>query len=262
MRYFIDGYFINPGSFFYEIFYSLQIFPKPANVHCKWIEPPHDKTNEMTMLPAKTQISLGIHPVWSESSLFAQWEAKDPSFLHADSEDSDWTRQMARLIWVFDGHTDNFVGLVMRWLNSSYCNNPVFWQKGLSKWCRPITDCSIKQKSGATLFCHSVCIFLTHYWVCTVFPDLSVLHKLRQKKKCLISGNPTDPTFLGPTLNFLGHLRIFLLFLGYFERFSCFKKKKKKKKIFFFFAYLPTLKPIETFLETRHLFVLALVTLW
>ena len=41
--------------------------------------------------PAKTQISLGIRPVWSESSLWLQWVAKDPSFLHADSEDSDQT---------------------------------------------------------------------------------------------------------------------------------------------------------------------------
>ena len=45
-------------------------------------EPPHDKTNKMTVHPAKTQISLGIHPVCSESSLCAQWVAKDPSFLH------------------------------------------------------------------------------------------------------------------------------------------------------------------------------------
>ena len=28
----------------------------------------HDKTNKETMRPAKTQISLGIRPVWSESS--------------------------------------------------------------------------------------------------------------------------------------------------------------------------------------------------
>ena len=41
--------------------------------------------------PVKTQISLGICPVWSESSLCAQWVAKDPMFLHADSEDSDQT---------------------------------------------------------------------------------------------------------------------------------------------------------------------------
>ena len=52
---------------------------------------PHDKTNKMTVHPAKTQISPGIRQVWSESSLCAQWVAKDPSFLHWDSEDSDQT---------------------------------------------------------------------------------------------------------------------------------------------------------------------------
>ena len=54
----------------------------------------------MTVRPAKTQISLGIRPVWSESSLCAQWVAKDPNFLHADSQDSDQTGRMPRLIWV------------------------------------------------------------------------------------------------------------------------------------------------------------------
>ena len=68
-------------------------------------EPRHDKTNKVSVRPAKTQISLGIRPVWSESSLCAQWEAKDPRFLHADSEDSDQTGRMPRLIWVFAGRT-------------------------------------------------------------------------------------------------------------------------------------------------------------
>ena len=54
-------------------------------------ELPHDKTNKMTVCPAKTQMSLGIQPVWSESLLCAQCVAKDPSFLHADSKDSDQT---------------------------------------------------------------------------------------------------------------------------------------------------------------------------
>ena len=63
------------------------------------------KTNKMSVRPAKTQISLGIRPVWSESLLCAQWVAKDPSFLHADSEDSDQTGRMFRLIWVFAGRT-------------------------------------------------------------------------------------------------------------------------------------------------------------
>ena len=67
----------------------------------------HDKSNKMSVRPAKTQLNLGIRPVWSESSLCAQWVAKDPIFLHADSEDFDQT-----------GHT-HFVGFVMSWLK---CN--------------------------------------------------------------------------------------------------------------------------------------------
>ena len=40
----------------------------------------------MSVRPAKTQISLGIRPVLTESSLCAQWVAKDPSILHADAQ--------------------------------------------------------------------------------------------------------------------------------------------------------------------------------
>ena len=79
-------------------------------------EPPHDKTNKMTVRPAKTQICLGIRPVWSVSTLCAQWVAKDWRFLHADSEDSDQSGRMPRLIWVFAERTDHFVGFVMGWL--------------------------------------------------------------------------------------------------------------------------------------------------
>ena len=69
-------------------------------------EPRHDKTNKMSVRPAKTQIiSLGIRPVWSESSMRAQWVAKNPSFLHANSEDSDQPGWMPRLIWVYAGRT-------------------------------------------------------------------------------------------------------------------------------------------------------------
>ena len=34
-------------------------------------EPRHDKTNDVSVCPAKTEISLGIRPFWSESSLSA-----------------------------------------------------------------------------------------------------------------------------------------------------------------------------------------------
>ena len=42
---------------------------KWTRYHVFIIEPRHDKTNKVTVRPAKTQISLGIRPVWSESSL-------------------------------------------------------------------------------------------------------------------------------------------------------------------------------------------------
>ena len=80
-------------------------------------EPRHDKTNKVTVRPEKTQISMGIRPVWSESSLCAWWVAKDPSFLHADSEDSDPTGRMPRLIWVFAGLTDT---LLVLWCRGSF----------------------------------------------------------------------------------------------------------------------------------------------
>ena len=71
----------------------------------KIFEPQHNKTNKVTVRPAKIQTSLGFSPVWLESSLSAQWVAKDPGCLHADSEDSDQTGRMPRLIWVFAGRT-------------------------------------------------------------------------------------------------------------------------------------------------------------
>ena len=43
------------------------------------------------MYAQRRQIGLGIHTVWSESSVCAQWVAKDQRFLHANSEDSDQT---------------------------------------------------------------------------------------------------------------------------------------------------------------------------
>ena len=87
-------------------------------------EPRHDKTNNVSVRPAKTQISLGICPVWSEPSLCAQWVANDPSFLHADSKDSDQTGRMPRLIWVFAGSTCHFVGFVVRRLINSHYKRP------------------------------------------------------------------------------------------------------------------------------------------
>ena len=71
------------------------------------------KPTKLPVRPAKTQLSLGMHPVWSESSLCTQWVAKNPMFLHADSE--DWS------VWlVLAGCTNHFVGFVMRRLILNY----------------------------------------------------------------------------------------------------------------------------------------------
>ena len=80
------------------------------------------KPTKWHVCPAKTQISLGIRPVWSEYSLCAKWVAKDPSFLHADSEDSDQTGWTPRLIWDFTGRTCHFVGfLFFEFSNFCFC---------------------------------------------------------------------------------------------------------------------------------------------
>ena len=68
-------------------------------------EPRYDKTNKMSVRPAKTRISLGIRPVWSESLLSA-WRNLGSLATHwVHSKDTDQTWQMPRLIWVFAGRT-------------------------------------------------------------------------------------------------------------------------------------------------------------
>ena len=56
--------------------------------------------------------------------------AKGPSFLHADSEDSDQTGRMPRLIWVFAGRTA--IMLVLSWSGSFCC----FRVHYFSCWCQ------------------------------------------------------------------------------------------------------------------------------
>ena len=75
----------------------------------------------MSVRRAKNQISLGIRPVWSESSLCALWVAKDPRFLHAERGDSDQTGRMPRLIWVFARRTLILLVLSCRG-SSTFCH--------------------------------------------------------------------------------------------------------------------------------------------
>ena len=82
------------------------------------------KPAEWPVRPTKNQIP----PVWSESSLRAQWVAKDPRFLHECGQlrthgffmCTPKTGQMHRLIWVFAGRTGQFVNFIMLRLRQRY----------------------------------------------------------------------------------------------------------------------------------------------
>ena len=80
---------------------------------------------------AKTQISLGIRQVWSESLLSAWRELGSLATQWVHSEDTDQTGRMPRLIWVFAGCTCHFVGFVTRRLICFSCiveSSVFFWQ--------------------------------------------------------------------------------------------------------------------------------------
>ena len=79
-------------------------------------EPRHDKTNKWVCTQRRLR-STWASAQSDQSSLCTQWVAKDTSFLHADSEDSDQTGRMPSLIWVFAGRTLTLLVLSCR---SSY----------------------------------------------------------------------------------------------------------------------------------------------
>ena len=72
------------------------------------------KPTKWPVRPAKTQISLSLRSVWSESSLSAGRKLGSLAIHRTHSEDSDQTWRVPRLIWVVAGRTCHFVGFVMR----------------------------------------------------------------------------------------------------------------------------------------------------
>ena len=103
--------------------YTLRYISNPT------FEPPHDKTNKMTVRPAKTQITFGIRPVWSKSSLCA---------LHSQGPkaSSCGQRRLIRLGecpgWVFAGRTVTL--LVLSWGGSF--QNKYAYQQSLKNLCK------------------------------------------------------------------------------------------------------------------------------
>ena len=83
------------------------------NFHSSIIEPSHDKTNKMICAPSKDRSAWAA--TQSDQSLqCGQWVVESPMFLHVDSQDSDQTGRMPRLIRVFAGRKGHYVGFVMR----------------------------------------------------------------------------------------------------------------------------------------------------
>ena len=80
----------------------------------------YDKTcatsEDSDLRPAKTQISLRIRAVWSESSLIACVFYSLRAIQRVINKTPCHTRWMYRLIWVFAGHTGLIVGFIVRWL--------------------------------------------------------------------------------------------------------------------------------------------------
>ena len=111
-----------------------------------------------------------------QSSLYPQWVAKDPIFLHANSKDSDQTGRMPRLICVFAGRTLTLL-VVMRQLICEWSSVRILqWSWGFQ------TDWSVQNSvdPDETLIsvyavCYSIWIFWKHY---CKFPKYSDTQKI------------------------------------------------------------------------------------
>ena len=89
-----------------------------------------DMTKPTNSVCAQWRLRSAWASGWPESSVCAQWVAKDPSFLHADREDSDQTGRMPRLIWAFAGRTATLLVLTCRGSNIVLHG----WNRTLSVW--------------------------------------------------------------------------------------------------------------------------------
>ena len=84
----------------YAMEFSFFFFPCLRFISCN-----ERKSTFRHVCPMKTQISLCIRAVKSESSLSAWRNIAALSIQNAHSEDSDQTAQKCRLIWIFAGCT-------------------------------------------------------------------------------------------------------------------------------------------------------------
>ena len=113
-------------------------------------EPPHDKTNKMTVHQTKTQISLDICPVWSESSLALNGLLRVQTFIM-------WTAKTLIRLDGCPGWSESLQGtqailLVLSWGGSSYI---------LANWHWP----------GIFMIQSTHCLFNLSAWVQYLYPN-------------------------------------------------------------------------------------------
>ena len=101
---FKDGSFPSQTN---PLIYSVQFFGYLSRILSRLMTKP----TKWHVRPAKTQSSLDIRPVWSESSLSVWRKLGSLATYWAHNEDSDQTGRKPRLIWVFAGRTVIVLGL-------------------------------------------------------------------------------------------------------------------------------------------------------
>ena len=113
---------------------------------CAWQNQQND------VRPAKTQISLGIRPVWSESSLSARRSLRPLAILRAHNKDSDQTGR----IWVFTTCTSMISSVF-----DVYHNDPEYMYSDIQTG-QQVVKTQIRLHFVQGLFCLH---FWTHYWL-------------------------------------------------------------------------------------------------
>ena len=140
-----------------------------------------DMTKPTKWLCAKRRLGSAWASAQSDqrrSSLGAQWVAKDPNFLHADSEDSDQTGPMPRLIWLFAGRTWHFVGFVMRRLRCTICKPEYLMLNFFMRTAKTLIRLGgCPGWSEPSLGAHSFC------WFCHVVAHINTKNSVKQFKQ-------------------------------------------------------------------------------
>ena len=98
-----------------------------------WAAAQQNQQNDLCVMRlANTQISAGDCTIWSETSLYALWVAKDPNFLQVNSDYSDQPGHSIRLVRC-PGWSESSLGTSLCWfcrvmahISSLYCLSKYF----------------------------------------------------------------------------------------------------------------------------------------